>query len=800
MSKSKQYISYLFLAISLSIFTFLVSEQEINLINYEETDALHYQILAVNLAHHYSFPDMRIREDLSNYKLDLSSKVKLGSYFQAKKFFNNTLKDIFIKPPLYPLLIGLIYSTFGVNPNFILYFHLVLICFSSVFILKLANQIFGSSGVIIGLSAGIAYYSITITDTTNLFPHFLVQFLLLLVFITISSHNSLRSSKKQFFIGLVFALALLTNGNIVFIPFLYFLTQLISFIKNKSFNKSYYAFLGFGFILLPWLIYANLKLLQSSEERKIWKVNLIEEMSPKMYPGPFLVDCSAPSKSDSAIISQVVDKIFSTFGDDGFVVVSKQLFGDEILSAHNEFCEDGSYHPEWRYLENSYYNLNHSNQNPLLRIVGYYTDNPDSLIKNIVGKFYGTSYKFSVYYYLVGLLLGLLALSKIFKPKRMELIVLFVLLSYFLIPFALGVFLFLIILLLAFINSLFDNNEKFYLKLWCFAMCNTALITMLFVGEPRYIQILDPFLFIALVYLGIQILKRCSWQWLDMSIKWFNIIHQTYLAPLRVFEILLMSGYFLIAYLFSMDLTTHKNFIWSFHFIAILFYIATVYMLNSYADYDHDQLNPRLNHLNKLSKNSFLKLSILFMSLSIGLSIFINPRLPILFGLSLALWFLYYCKPFRFKSLVLAGTIIHFIAGVTHFQIGYELSSHVDYLSIMISFFFATLLAMGHINHELIDRESDVIAGLKTSAVIFGKKKMLVLFYVLFVLSQIYLALMYKWKYIDTIEFTAFFYSPILLIIYFLSKKRLGDPQFIQKTFRILLALSALTLIIFKSF
>lgn len=88
-------------------------------------------------------------------------------------------------------------------------------------------------------------------------------------------------------------------------------------------------------------------------------------------------------------------------------------------------------------------------------------------------------------------------------------------------------------------------------------------------------------------------------------------------------------------------------------------------------------------------------------------------------GLSL----LYSCSPSFGKSTPGAASVNHLLGGALHFLLGYTLSRDLDASGLVISLFFGLVFAGGHLNQEVRDYEGDLRNGIRTSAVVFGRRR-----------------------------------------------------------------------------
>jgi 4-hydroxybenzoate polyprenyltransferase len=74
------------------------------------------------------------------------------------------------------------------------------------------------------------------------------------------------------------------------------------------------------------------------------------------------------------------------------------------------------------------------------------------------------------------------------------------------------------------------------------------------------------------------------------------------------------------------------------------------------------------------------------------------------------------------KSRPILGSINHLLGGALHFLLGYTVSHTLDVSGLMISLFFGLVFAGGHLNQEVRDYEGDLLNGIRTSAVTFGRR------------------------------------------------------------------------------
>jgi 4-hydroxybenzoate polyprenyltransferase len=115
---------------------------------------------------------------------------------------------------------------------------------------------------------------------------------------------------------------------------------------------------------------------------------------------------------------------------------------------------------------------------------------------------------------------------------------------------------------------------------------------------------------------------------------------------------------------------------------------------------------------------------------AIALLIFANVvfaavgKLAILLGAAIAaLSFLYSCSVSFGKSTPIMGSINHLLGGTLHFLLGYTLVHTLDTNGLVMSLFFGLVFAGGHLNQEVRDYEGDLLNRIRTTAVVFGRRR-----------------------------------------------------------------------------
>ena len=88
-----------------------------------------------------------------------------------------------------------------------------------------------------------------------------------------------------------------------------------------------------------------------------------------------------------------------------------------------------------------------------------------------------------------------------------------------------------------------------------------------------------------------------------------------------------------------------------------------------------------------------------------------------------ALGFLYSSSPVLGKNTPVASSLNHLVGGTLHFLLGYTLAHAPDAKGVGIGLFFGLVFAAGHLNQEVRDYEGDALNGIRTNAVVFGRRR-----------------------------------------------------------------------------
>ena len=212
-----------------------------------------------------------------------------------------------------------------------------------------------------------------------------------------------------------------------------------------------------------------------------------------------------------------------------------------------------------------------------------------------------------------------------------------------------------------------------------------------------------------------------------------------YWQALRLSEVALMSGFFIIGSFFAIEEIDSTVFIKLLGLSALSFFIVlSVYSFNAAAGKTQDKNNLRLKNLWNFNKQVFLLISLVFFLISIVLSFILYHYASALCFIIIILWVSYSHPSYGLKQKAIWGTLIHFFAQILHFIMAWIIFTDFIPESILIALFFSIAFSSGHILHEIIDYEADKDSGFKTSPVVFGiRNTSFVLVFILLINSSL---------------------------------------------------------------
>jgi 4-hydroxybenzoate polyprenyltransferase len=191
------------------------------------------------------------------------------------------------------------------------------------------------------------------------------------------------------------------------------------------------------------------------------------------------------------------------------------------------------------------------------------------------------------------------------------------------------------------------------------------------------------------------------------------------LSCIRFDEVLVLQGAPLIGASFSIGaLTMHNIFAVAALAVGSLCLVAHVFVLN---DLNDPNRNARAFTTRGVSRKEIGYLATALLALSLLLFGFLGAETFILALGVASLSALYSAPVFHMKGFPIFNSVLHLVGGTLHFLLGYAMFAAVDERGIAIGAFFALVFTAGHLTHEARDREGDLLNGIRTNSVAFGK-------------------------------------------------------------------------------
>ncbi len=279
------------------------------------------------------------------------------------------------------------------------------------------------------------------------------------------------------------------------------------------------------------------------------------------------------------------------------------------------------------------------------------------------------------------------------------------------------------------------------------------------------------------------------------------VILSKYISALRIKEVSLMTGFFIIGSFFSIDTLSTNNIVKLFLAIGASFFtVLAVYAYNAAAGKSKDNANRRLNKLRALSKKKYYLFMTISLLLTIIFSFCIGYIYIFLFLLIFAIWILYSRDDKGVKHKPFYGTLLHFFAEILHFNTCYSIFNPIDAYSISISIVLGFAFSIGHLNHEIIDYNADKENKINTLTVKYGPNKTIIAIILVLILSITTIFFVFLLDIFSVIELIAFTIPVITQLVLFINKRNeISEKALkIRKYYRVLYLVSISLLITYN--
>lgn len=154
---------------------------------------------------------------------------------------------------------------------------------------------------------------------------------------------------------------------------------------------------------------------------------------------------------------------------------------------------------------------------------------------------------------------------------------------------------------------------------------------------------------------------------------------------------------------------------------------AHVFVFNDWAGYADDLRDPRRAALvfgrKGITRREVAYAAIMLLVLANLAFAAVGIQALVIGNAIAVLGLLYSCSSFFGKSTPVAASLNHLIGGTLHFLLGYTSAHAFDVQGLAIGLFFGLVFAAGHLNQEVRDYEGDLLNGIRTNAVAFGRRR-----------------------------------------------------------------------------
>ncbi len=382
-----------------------------------DTDLLEYQTVAVNFAKKDIFPYMGFFSTEEDYQLRPNRFDSLQARsIPAVEFLRDAGPAVFLrKPPVYSFCLGVIYKSLGTDVRFAYAFNLLLLSFMAGLMPLMGYRHLKLPGLLCGFVAAFFLVKYKLPSAFKIDPETLLSFWLFAGFFADIYFKESNNPLKHIAIGLFLGFALLTKGSIIFIPLFYLCYLFLKTLFKKSGWRSLLCTgVGIFVVLLPWIVFANYLRVTTVAERAVWNERNLVALNRlgDVQNQPVLIG----GKVNPVIAEYVLRHEYSTYAvADGFIIITPQAEGDQILAYHNELSVDGWWHPDWRFRKELYYNKHFSTRNAWIRVLRFYAAHPSLLFRIALAKLKNISVSGFPVYWLAATLFGICVIQRKFS-------------------------------------------------------------------------------------------------------------------------------------------------------------------------------------------------------------------------------------------------------------------------------------------------------------------------------------------------------------------------------------------------
>jgi hypothetical protein len=262
-------------------------------------DTWEYQSMGVNFVYGHGMQKFGGLEPFEKYQFN----VQPSREYLIDRFYARAGQNDFLRPPAYPLFLGIVYRVFGVSPLIAKNIQLILLCVIAAFLPFIGFRYWDKAGFIGGIPAGILFLASNYALANDIMTEVLVGFSSLLVILALMRYERAPAMFSSVLVGAALGYSLQVKGNLYFLPVFTAAWLFTRYIKKHDRNEIMRLLviaLTATLVVLPWSVYASVE-------------------SGK------------------------------------FVFISTQAT-NQLLDDNNERCTNGSWNPDWRDDATAFYN------------------------------------------------------------------------------------------------------------------------------------------------------------------------------------------------------------------------------------------------------------------------------------------------------------------------------------------------------------------------------------------------------------------------------------------------------------
>lgn len=154
--------------------------------------------------------------------------------------------------------------------------------------------------------------------------------------------------------------------------------------------------------------------------------------------------------------------------------------------------------------------------------------------------------------------------------------------------------------------------------------------------------------------------------------------------------------------------------------------VAHIWSLNDWADLradeEHEGKSSRVFSSKGVTPPAMLRFSLSLLAVAMALFLALKWETALIAATIASFGVLYSLPGLGAKGRPFFSSLLHLLGGTLHFLLGYTLFSGVTAPAVAIAGFFALVFTAGHAVQEVQDYEGDRARGVRTNAVVFGKR------------------------------------------------------------------------------